>query len=1290
MTIETRLTALEAELPHCLLFERYRLSRRLGALRKQLRRGKVPLAGVVMALSREIEHSCDKVRRRRESLPAPVYPNELPVVEHRTAIAEAIERHQVVIVAGETGSGKTTQLPKICLELGRGVSGLIGHTQPRRIAARSVAARIASELESELGEVVGYKVRFRDQVSPDSYIKLMTDGILLAEIQGDRYLERYDTLIVDEAHERSLNIDFLLGYLKQLLPRRRDLKLIITSATIDTERFSRHFDNAPIIEVSGRTWPVEIRYRPLQGEDEDAQDRDMQQAILDAVDELSRIDRGDILVFLPGEREIRDTAEALRKHHPPHTEILPLYARLSAAEQNRVFEGHRGRRIVLATNVAETSLTVPGIRYVIDTGQARISRYSFRNKVQRLPVEKISQASANQRSGRCGRVAAGVAIRLYAEQDFTCRPEFTEPEILRTNLASVILSMATLGLGEVERFPFVEAPDRRQINDGYRLLQELGGMDSGRRITPLGRQLARLPVDPRIGRMILAAGKEGSLQEVLIIAAALTIQDPRERPLEARQQADEAHRRFHDEQSDFLSFLNLWRHYEEQRRHLSQNKLRRYCRDHFLSFVRMREWYEVHSQLLTSAREMGLRPNQQPADYDAVHRALLAGLLGNIAVKTDESLYQGARNIRLSIFPGSGLFKKRPKWIVAAQLIETTRLYAHTVASIDPAWVEPLAAALLKRSYSEPHWEKKPAQVAAYEQVSLYGLIVQPRRRINYGPIDLEESRRIFILQALVQGEYRTRAPFFHHNRKLVEEVEQLEHKSRRHDVLVDDETLFAFYDARIPAGIYSGARFERWRKRAERENPELLFLTRDYLMQHSAAHICGERFPDNIIVNGLPLPLSYRFEPGHADDGVTLAVPLELLNQLRPERFEWLVPGLLEEKITALLRGLPKALRRNFVPVPDYARACVEALEPGDESLLAALSVHLRRISGETIAPETWSPQGLPNHLLMNFRVVDGAGETLETGRDLAELQQSLGSHARTSFARRPRLELEREGITCWDFGELPEMVEFERAGVPMRGYPALVDGKDSVAIHLFDTRRAADEAMRAGLCRLFMLGLGDKMKYLRNKLPLSRNMCLHYAPIGGCEELKQDILTAVTERVFIGDAAPVRDPKAFEQRRKQAKGELLECANELCELLVEVLAERHAVARRLKGAVSPAWIHAMTDLREQLSHLIYPGFVTRTPWFWLQQMPRYLAAMELRMDKLQGGVERDQANLRQFRPLWEEYLQRREQAGGGGHHDAALEEYRWLLEELRVSLFAQQLGTRRPVSVKRLSCFF
>ncbi len=1236
-----------------------------------------------------VERSRERARRREEGRPTPDYPADLPVVAHREAIEKAILEHQVVVIAGETGSGKTTQLPKICLGLGRGVRGMIGHTQPRRIAARSVAARIAEELGCEPGTHVGYKVRFKDRTHPDTYIKLMTDGILLAEIQNDRELAQYDTLIIDEAHERSLNIDFLLGYLKQLLPRRPDLKLIITSATIDTERFSRHFGDAPVIEVSGRSWPVEIRYRPLEGEDEDDRDRDMQQAILDAVDELAALGEGDILVFLPGEREIRETAEALRKHHPPHTEILPLYARLSAAEQNRVFAPHRGRRIVLATNVAETSLTVPGIRYVVDTGLARISRYSIRNKVQRLPVEKISRASANQRSGRCGRIAAGVAIRLYSETDFLSRPEFTDPEIRRTHLASVILQMAQLRLGPVERFPFVEPPDRRQINDGYRLLQELGAMDDERRITPMGRRLARLPLDPRIGRMILEAERQGALREVLLIAAALSIQDPRERPLEARQQADEAHRRFQHEESDFLSLLKLWEHYDEQRRHLSHSKLRRWCRAHFLSFVRMREWQEIHGQLRALAGEMGLRINQQSAEYDAIHRSLLAGLLGNVATKIDDTAYQGARNIRLAIFPGSGLFKKRPKWIMAAHLVETSRLYAHLVARIDPAWVEPLAGARLKRSYSEPRWEKRPAQVAAWEQVTLYGLVIVPRRRVNYGPIDPETAREIFIREALVQGAFRTRAPFFRHNQALLEEVRMLEHKSRRHDVLVDEETLYAFYDERVPAGIYSGARFERWRKEAEREDPRLLFLTRDYLMQHSASHVDEIRFPDSMPVNGVALPLEYRFEPGHPADGVTIVVPVGLLNQLRPEQFEWLVPGLLEEKITTLLRGLPKGMRKNFVPVPDYARACVEALAPGEGSLLEALSAHLRRMSGIGITPEQWAGVALPAHLTMNFRVVDQEGSVLGEGRDLTGLQRELAELAEAGFSSRSRLPLEKEGIKRWDFGELPDEVSFEQGGLTLKGYPALVDEKDSVSIRVFDTEEAARAAMRDGLCRLFMLALGDKMKYLRRNLPLTSQAVLHYAPLGNQEALHQEVVAAVTRRVFL-DGGMIRDAKQFERRLEQARETLLPAANETCSVVTDILERYHSVRKRLERSLSPAWIQAIADMKEQLTHLIHPGFVQETPWCWLQQLPRYLQAMELRIDKLQGGVERDLANLRQFRPLWEAYLARVQGELHRSPADERLQEYRWLLEELRVSLFAQQLGTVRPVSVKRLSRHF
>ncbi|MGA7800572.1 MAG: ATP-dependent RNA helicase HrpA, partial [Gammaproteobacteria bacterium] len=919
------LAALAQDLPECMLADRGPFEKRLRALQRRARQGRAVDSGM-KELSAAVARSRAVRERRLAALPVPQYPDALPVVLRREEIRSAIAAHQVVIVCGETGSGKTTQLPKICLELGRGVAGMIGHTQPRRIAARSLAARIAEELRSAVGRAVGYKVRFNDRVGQDSFIKVMTDGILLAETQGDRDLSQYDTLIIDEAHERSLNIDFLLGYLKQLLPRRPDLKVIITSATIDPERFSRHFDDAPVIEVSGRTYPVEIRYRGVEGGTSDTGERDLGQSVVDAVDELARAGSGDVLVFLPGEREIRETAERLRKHHPPHTEILPLYARLSAAQQNRVFQNHRGRRIVLATNVAETSLTVPGIRYVVDTGLARISRYSYRTKVQRLPIEPVSQASADQRAGRCGRVAAGICIRLYGEEDYQARVRYTEPEIRRTNLASVILQMLSLGLGDIERFSFIDPPDSRYVRDGFKLLHELGAVDGRERLTDLGRQLARLPVDPRLGRMLLAARDEHCLEEALVIVSALAVQDPRERPLDQQQAADEKHRLFSDPRSDFLGYLKLWQSYHEQQRHLSQNKLRKWCREHFLSFMRLRDWHDTHRQLKELATGMGMHLNQVAAEYDAVHRALLTGLLGNVAVKTDAREYTGARNLKLTIFPGSALARKGPKWIMAAELLETARRYAHTVAAVEPQWVERLAGGLVKRNYFEPHWEKRAAQVAAFETVSLYGLMLAARRRVNFGPIDPVLSRELFIRGALVQGDYQTKARFFAHNRALIEEIEGLEAKSRRRDLLVDEALLYRFYDERIPAGIYSGSAFERWRREAERARPGLLELTREHLMQHGAQGITQAQFPDHLEIGGLRLALSYHFEPGSDNDGVTATVPLAAVNQLAPEPFEWLVPGLLGEKVTLLIKSLPKGLRRHFVPAPQFADACLQA----------------------------------------------------------------------------------------------------------------------------------------------------------------------------------------------------------------------------------------------------------------------------------------------------------------------------------------------------------------------------
>lgn len=1244
------------------------------------------------------------------------FDDNLPISQHRERIMAAIRDHQVVVVCGETGSGKTTQLPKLCLALGLGNRGLIGHTQPRRIAARSVAARIAEELHSPLGEWVGYKVRFSDRIGSNTRVKLMTDGILLAETQSDRRLDKYRVIIVDEAHERSLNIDFLLGYLRRLLPHRPDLKLIITSATIDPERFSKHFQSvaaassaaggnrnsatrgsstvgdAPIIEVSGRSYPVDIRYRPLISEDEDEQDRDREQAILDAVDELAGLDRaagrhGDILIFLNGERDIRDTAEALRKHKPPNTEILPLYARLSAAEQNRVFQPHAGRRIVLATNVAETSLTVPGIRYVIDPGTARVSRYSTRAKVQRLPIEKISQASAAQRAGRCGRVAPGVCIRLYAEEDFNARPAFTEPEILRTNLAAVILQMAALKLGEVEAFPFLESPERRQITDGYKLLFELGAVDGQRRITDLGRRLARLPVDPRLGRMLLAAAEFGSLREVLIIAAALAIQDPRERPMDRQQAADEKHRRFRDARSDFQALLNLWDYYHEQARHLTRNKLRQLCRDEFLSYVRMREWHDLHRELQARVTEMGLRPNSEPADYAAIHRALLSGLLGQIGLHHEDRSWRSAGGRKFLIFPGSGLFKKGPKWLMAAELVETSRLYARTVAQIDPAWIEPLAPHLVKRSHSEPHWEPRRGQVGALESVSLYGLPLISGRKVNYGPIDPPVAREIFIREALVQGRFRTGGEFFAHNRQLIESIRELEVRTRRRDLLIDEDSLYRFYAERIPENIYSGPAFERWRRKAEREQPRLLFLSRDELLAQDPAADTEEQFPDRLHLDGMALPLAYRFEPGAEDDGVTVTIPLAALNQVDPRRLEWLVPGLLTERMAALLKSLPKSLRKHFVPVPNYVQALREALRPGSTALTDAMAQRLATMTGVEVPASAWQTETLPPHLRMRIRVVNGGGDAVAVGRDLAALQRELRGQARTTFADRSQQQtFEREAVSDWDFGPLPEQVEFEQGGVALKGYPALVGEGDKLALRLLDTPGRAEREHRVGVRGLLERKLRDKLRYLQRQLPGLQAMSLHYLGIGSQRELLDDLLAAAVERACFGEQPVPRDADAFRTCLSRGREQLVTVANRLAEQVAAILASHHRIARRLQGEVPLSWQEAVTDIREQLETLVYPGFIRHTPEPWLSYLPRYLQAIEVRLEKLRQAPDKDRRRRAAVESLWQEYRRRQHINDERDRYEPELERFRWSIEELRVSQFAQELKTAEPVSVKRL----
>jgi ATP-dependent helicase HrpA len=1271
---------------------------------------------------------------RLANLPRPRYPDDLPVVARREEIARAIREHQVVIVSGETGSGKTTQIPKICLELGRGVNGFIGHTQPRRIAARTVASRIAHELDTPLGHAVGYKVRFSDKLSADTYVKLMTDGILLAETQGDRLLHAYDTIIIDEAHERSLNIDFLLGYLKRVLPRRPELKVIVTSATIETERFSKHFDNAPIIEVSGRTYPVEVRYRPLEAQDDDEEDQDLEDAILDAVDELAREKPGDILVFLPGEREIRDIAEALRKHHPKGAEILPLYARLSFEEQERVFKPSGVRRIVLATNVAETSLTVPGIRYVVDTGAARVNRYSWRNKVEQLQIEKISKASANQRAGRCGRVAPGICIRLYSEEDYTQRPDYTDPEILRSSLASVILRMKSLRIGDVEDFPFLEAPAARMIADGYQLLAELGAVDEGNRLTQIGWQLAKFPIDPRIARMILAAQRENCLPEMLVIASALSIQDPRERPFDRAEAADRAQEQFQEEKSDFMSYLKLWDFFEEALKHKKSNrKLTELLHEHFLSHRRMREWRDIHGQLAALVGELGMQqsaprvphrrqqrpperrlhsatadsaqvatavaprveaataraeapePVRPPATYEQIHRALLAGLLGNIGSKSEEGAeYYGARGIRFALFPGSALRKSLPKWVVAAELTETTRLYARSVARIAPEWIEPLAARLVQRQYFDPHWSRPRGMVMAYERVTLYGLTIVPKRLVHYGPVNPLEAREIFVHKALASGELETRGAFFEHNRRLVRDLRELENKARRRDVLVDEETIYRFYDERVPENIYNAVGFDRWRREAEESNPQILFLTREYLMQHAASSITESLFPDTIHAAGADLALRYRFDPGHPADGVTVTVPLHLLNQLEDTPFDWLVPGLLREKVTWCIRALPKNVRRQLFPLPDQVNAFMDGVEEREAPFELALRRFIQRRIGEPIPEHPWQGKELPPHLRMNIRVVDDAGRELAAGRDLLALKGQLGQAAQLTFGQSDPA-LEREGIRAWDFGDLPERLSFTRGGRALTGFPALVDEGSSVAIRLFDLEPAAQQAMRGGVRRLLRIALKEQMRQLEKGPAGFLQAALQLRTAVPADALRDDLLNAISDRAFIADDALPRTQKAFEAQRARARARLPAVAEGAMRLLTAIAEEYQRVAARLAAIRGPLAKPA-ADIRSQLSRLIYPGFLSATPWERLAHFPRYLKAMEVRLDKYGNGPERDAKHSESIAQLTKRLEERMDRQRKAGVADPRLEEFRWHLEELRVSLFAQELKTPYPVSYKRL----
>ena len=1287
----------------------------------------------------------------RNPLPVISFPEDLPVSSRRAEIAKAVSENQVVIVSGETGSGKTTQLPKICLELGRGQKGLIGHTQPRRIAASSTAKRIAQELGSPLGEHVGFKVRFNDTLSKGASVKLMTDGILLAETQTDPLLRAYDTIIIDEAHERSLNIDFLLGYLKQLLPRRPDLKVIITSATIDAERFARHFGTpekpAPVIEVSGRLYKVEVRYRPVDrdpvtsanakpGEPapkaQVARDkRDLMEAVVDAVDELCRIGSGDVLVFLPGEREIRDCAESLRKHHPPHVEILPLFARLSVEEQDRVFKTTNARRIVLATNVAETSLTVPGIRYVVDTGLARVKRYSFRNKVEQLQIEPVAQSSANQRAGRCGRVADGVCIRLFEEDDFNKRPKFADPEILRSSLASVILRMKSLHLTDVETFPFIEPPQGRAIADGYQLLQEVGAVDDANELTPLGRKLAKLPLDPRVGRMILAAVDNDCLTEMLIVASALSTQDPRDRPIEYQQQADEKHKKFADEKSEFLSYLKIWAWFEDAIAHKKSNRqLQENCRANFLSQLRLREWRDVHSQLLTVAREQGWRLNAAPATYDQLHMALLTGLLGNIGFKAeDEPVFLGARGIKFHIWPGSYLAKKPGRWVMAAELVETTRLYARTIAQMQPEWVEKIGAHLLKKSWGEPRWEKRQAQVTATERATLYGIVVYSNRRINYSQHNPAEAREIFIRDALVAGDYETRAPFYAHNHKLVREIENLEHKSRRLDVLVDEQLIAAFYDKEIPHTVVNGAGFEKWYKDAARDNPKLLFLVREELMRHEAAGVTTELFPKTMNVTGIEMGLTYHFEPGSPRDGVTLAVPLFALNQIPQERAGWLVPGMLKEKVHLLLKSLPQKLRRHCVPLPEYAANFFERhqdpLRFAKGDLVDALIADIHMHTSARVLTGDFKLETLPAHLFMNFKVIDEHGRQLDMGRNLATLQAELGGQARQSFqkmaeatptAAPAKLQaapaapvptkgkgnapvtkssgqasgaapaapapgaIQHTGLTTWSFGELPELLEITQGKLTLIGFPALVDKGAHCDLEVFDDPNVAARTHRIGLRRLFALQLKDQLKFAEKNIPGLQGMGMQFMSVGTQEDLRDQIIAKAIDIACLQDPLPINSGE-FNKRKDEGKGRIGLLINEIARLVGSILAEFHGMPKRIQS-LPPA---VQQDIGSQLQGLIHKRFIADNEYSQLAHFPRYLKAINVRIEKLRGNPSRDAQLMAEWQNAASQF-QRTLKNQAGKNNDPRMTEFRWMLEELRVSLFAQELRTPMPVSAKRL----
>ena len=1296
-----------------MLTDQFRLRRSVDSVQRAVK-NKQPFDRSLSRLTESLARSIAAREARAANLPAIKLNAELPVSARRDEIASAIEQNQVVILCGETGSGKSTQLPMICLSMGRGVAGMIGHTQPRRIAARSVAARVAEEIGSSVGSAVGFKIRFTDTTSPNTYVKLMTDGILLAESQGDRFFEQYDTIIIDEAHERSLNIDFLLGRLKQILPRRPDLKVIITSATIDARRFADHFGRsdqpAPVIEVSGRTYPVEIRYRPPFDPDSDDESQpsnrggspnsrrrseaDMQAAVLDAVDELMLEGPGDILIFMPTERDIHETAKSLRGRllgrisKGQKTDILPLYARLSTKEQSRIFQTQPHRRIVIATNVAESSLTVPGIHYVVDSGTARISRYSARSRMQRLPVEPVSQASANQRAGRCGRIGPGICIRLYSEEDYNGRDAFTSPEIQRTNLASVILQTTALRMGPLEDFPFLEPPRTGTITDGYRSLYELGAIDEKNQITEVGRQLSRLPVDPRVGRLILAGHEENCLHEVLVIAAALELQDPRDRPIDKQQAADEAHAKFQDANSDIMSYLKLWDFYHKVRSGASRGQLRKACQQNFLSYNRMREWVDIHQQLSELVAEVGLKPAKRQDNFDAIHRALLTGFLASIALLTDKHEYTAAGSQKVTIWPGSGLFSTKPKWIVAAELVETTKRYVRTVARINPDWIEPIAGHLMKRTYSDPEWDSQAGSAMAFEKVTLFGIPVIPRRRIRFSRINPELSREMMIRDGLVEGHLELQLPFLRHNARLMEELEGLQTRTRRFDLVVDDEERYEFYNARIPQDVADIDHLKRWLRKAEKNRRGLLNMQKVDLRRTGTEEVTGQEFPDAVHVGQIQLPIEYHLEPGSPEDGVTLELPQEAFNQIDQNRLGWLVPGLVEEKVAALIKSLPKSLRRQFVPAADTAKEVAAKLNFGQGNFEQTVARLLSDIAREPVAVSDFQEDKLPNHLRMNVRVVNEEGESLATGRDLRSIRQQIGGQASTSFAKIDDDRWQRDGLKTWDFGDLPAQVTVQRGSLALKGYPTLIDEGDSVSLLLRDLPARSALETRAGIRRLTAIALTKFVRVQVDNMPRLNEWIMLSAAMGGSAVFQKNLGDLIVDRALFPDKGPYPRTEAdFQQRLKKART-LIPMATQDVTVLVEAIMSAYAALRKVINATqSPVWKYAADDVRKQIAALTQPGFLTAAAWGWLRQYPRYFEAATVRLQKLpKGGAEKDSRNQQVIDDLVGLYQYRADEHRERDIFDPELEHYRWMLEEFRVSLFAQELRTAIPVSQVRL----